>query len=479
MNIELFGDEPMASSTRRATVLILALALASLTFLSSHMVRSENSWLNGWQYRRPIILVSPKTLLDHQIRIVIDTSSLIAAGKMNNNCSDLRITLSDGVTEIPYWIESGCNTNHTVIWIRVPEIMSGKTILYMYYGNPSAKSKSNPKQVFLYYADNSFDTRVIDVYHRGNPAIVQVDKGILKIYLLTSGHAAVSLIPLPPDNYVVEVKAQIRKLIIGNNQVGIFLWNGLARPNDKGYLFRVIHESTDYMLISRMNDEHETRLAKRDLGKNLLGKWLVLRVVKSGPRYNFTVYNATGTALGKLSIVDSTYTPRYLSVHAGYSAGTEAWYDWIRVWRFTGTKISIKLGEEEALGHAIHVVTTTVTHVYNLTRTVTVTKPLWRTITRTVTLTSIRPITIPANYTVTQTLTETRTLTVTARGANHTLACPVTVTRLVTATRTLVEHSTKTITTVVLREASKPSLVSVVIALAVLVAALANLARKR
>ncbi len=146
--------------------------------------------------------------------------------------------------------------------------------------------------------------------------------------------------------------------------------------------------------------------------------------------------------------------------------------------------------------------TITFTYTRSVTRTVTVTEPLWETITKTITVTSTstvtstRSITRLVGYTttVTRTSTSTTTLTTTLMKPATTLTHIVKVTETTTTTKTLVEHSIKTITstkTVTARETStytytyekvlnsKPSLVSVVIALAVLVAALANLARKR
>ncbi|MEM7821574.1 MAG: DUF2341 domain-containing protein [Candidatus Aenigmatarchaeota archaeon] len=50
---------------------------------------------------------------------------------------------------IPYWIESGCNSQNTKIWVKVPFIPElGSAKIYMYYGNPSASSKSNKTLTF-------------------------------------------------------------------------------------------------------------------------------------------------------------------------------------------------------------------------------------------------------------------------------------------------------------------------------------------
>ena len=109
----------------------------------------------NWQYRRQITIQenSGNTLTDYQVKLVIDTATLISEGKMNSDCSDMRFADIFG-NPIPYWIESGQNTSNTIVWIKVPNIpASGTAIVYMYYGNPSAISESNPNNVFDYYED--------------------------------------------------------------------------------------------------------------------------------------------------------------------------------------------------------------------------------------------------------------------------------------------------------------------------------------
>jgi hypothetical protein len=72
---------------------------------------------------------------------------------MNDSCKDIRFTFvnSSGEYSIPYFIESGCNSENTKIWIRVPKISVGNTTIFMYYGNPNAESKSNESSLFENY----------------------------------------------------------------------------------------------------------------------------------------------------------------------------------------------------------------------------------------------------------------------------------------------------------------------------------------
>ena len=109
---------------------------------------SGSSWYNqNWKYRLPITITeqSGQNLTDYQVKITIDTASLVSQGKMNPDGSDIRITSSDGITDLPFWIEDGTmNTTNTNIWVKVPSIpANGTTTVYMYYGNPTSTSASD------------------------------------------------------------------------------------------------------------------------------------------------------------------------------------------------------------------------------------------------------------------------------------------------------------------------------------------------
>jgi|GEM_PF-2875438 len=103
--------------------------------------------------------LQPSPALDvtgYPVPVTIDTQSLIAAGKMRADCGDIRVIDSDNKTLLSYFVEPGtCNTQATRIWVRVPSIPANSTVhLYMYYGNPSATSLSDPS-VLLVYEDFS------------------------------------------------------------------------------------------------------------------------------------------------------------------------------------------------------------------------------------------------------------------------------------------------------------------------------------
>lgn len=99
----------------------------------------ESSQGGNWLYRRSLTVPNLEgTLMNKEIQIEIDTASLISAGKLQNDCDDLRFVDSDGTTYLSYWIESGCNTTSTNIRIIIPNLLKDGKTIYMYYGNDTA-----------------------------------------------------------------------------------------------------------------------------------------------------------------------------------------------------------------------------------------------------------------------------------------------------------------------------------------------------
>jgi hypothetical protein len=94
----------------------------------------------------------PTNLTNYQVLVTLDTASLISAGKMRSDCGDIRFTDSDAQTLLSYWIESGCNSATTKIWVKVPTIPASSTkTIYVYYGNPSATNQSSGDNTFDYF----------------------------------------------------------------------------------------------------------------------------------------------------------------------------------------------------------------------------------------------------------------------------------------------------------------------------------------
>ena len=70
--------------------------------------------------------------------------------------SDIRFTLPDQQTLIPYYIEkitTDKENTRAVAWLKIPELPAEGISAYLYYGNSAAVSLSDPQKVFDFYDD--------------------------------------------------------------------------------------------------------------------------------------------------------------------------------------------------------------------------------------------------------------------------------------------------------------------------------------
>lgn len=126
---------------------------------TDNSIRIVTNWYDlSWHYRKAITISnSGSALTDYQLKLTVDTETPINASKMQTDGDDIRFTTSDGDTEISnYWIETGLGTTSTIIWVKVPSIPAGSSIIYIYYGNSSATSISSGDNTFIFF--DSFET---------------------------------------------------------------------------------------------------------------------------------------------------------------------------------------------------------------------------------------------------------------------------------------------------------------------------------
>ncbi|MEM1804693.1 MAG: DUF2341 domain-containing protein, partial [Nanopusillaceae archaeon] len=159
----------------------------------------EGPWLEGWSFRVPVE-IGPNTggdITDTVGVAIIDTKTLINVGLMKPDCSDIRVTDSDGVKLLPFWIQPDtCYSNSTLIYIRLPIVRSGeKKRVYIYFGNSKAESASNGYEVFDFFDD--FEGEEIDlnkwtISHGSAEDRIYIVGG--KLYIESDGYAPVKTI---------------------------------------------------------------------------------------------------------------------------------------------------------------------------------------------------------------------------------------------------------------------------------------------
>lgn len=146
------------------TGLITGLAISSLSFSSTTLW-----WDTGYLQRFEVDVTTGASAPDkgyngYTARIpALDTATLIAAGEMQADCSDLRITFYDGLgwQELPRHV-LGCNTAATDIrFALVADIATGGNDdnYYLYHNNPApaALPALTETNVYLWYDDATID----------------------------------------------------------------------------------------------------------------------------------------------------------------------------------------------------------------------------------------------------------------------------------------------------------------------------------
>jgi len=127
-------------------------------------------WLEPWSFRIPITISNPagSTLTDFQVKITLGSSFDFARAK--SDASDVRLTTSDGTTEIPFWIETWNESTETaIVWVQVPSIPTSGTTVYLYYGNSRAYSASDGDATFLFFDDFESPKKAQGYWTLGSP----------------------------------------------------------------------------------------------------------------------------------------------------------------------------------------------------------------------------------------------------------------------------------------------------------------------
>ena len=113
-------------------------------------------WNAAWNYKAKVKITNSgeSELADYQVKIVMDTATLIAAGKMQADCDDIRVLNSTQDAEIDFWVNPDTvNGSETEIWVNMSSLPVGDSYIYIYYGNSSASSASDGDDVFDAFDD--------------------------------------------------------------------------------------------------------------------------------------------------------------------------------------------------------------------------------------------------------------------------------------------------------------------------------------
>jgi|GEM_PF-473423 len=111
-------------------------------------------------YQQSVVInnANGASLTNFQVGFNLDTASLISQGKMNSNCSDLRVLDTNHTTNLPFWFDPlDCNSvTGTRIWTKIPSLAVGNKTIYATYGKPSLTTSTSDSSIFDFF--DTFDT---------------------------------------------------------------------------------------------------------------------------------------------------------------------------------------------------------------------------------------------------------------------------------------------------------------------------------
>ncbi|TAL50590.1 MAG: DUF2341 domain-containing protein, partial [Methylovulum sp.] len=162
-----FGFIRMRS--RKVIATFTAILLLAVIILRVFPTRPASAaWFDdNWSYRTPINFTHNAALTNRRVSITISgTDTLNTNGKLQSDCDDIRFTDANG--KLLLFQNTGTCPHATLSTFDVifPTIINGTNLAYVYYGNPSATSKSQDVSSYTSLSPSG-----------GSPALSSEEKG--------------------------------------------------------------------------------------------------------------------------------------------------------------------------------------------------------------------------------------------------------------------------------------------------------------
>lgn len=315
-------------------------------------------WNTQFLYRRRITIINNATLTlekNYTVCVTLDTASLVSAGKMLSDGSDLRIVYLSGDN----WIELDrevihMNTTTTQIWFATQtpiEPSQSDENYYIYYGNPSAVNPPEDKnRIYLLWDDFSGTSLDGDKWASaaGSGGSVSVSGGILSV-----DRANVISQNNNFTNILIESKSRgVAK------EVSFFL-RATGQTFDQfatSYGFHNWYLANNWAFTITLQDVQKAYDSTKPITQ---GTWYIHRFTIFDYTIKIYRYDLNYNLLaGPVAWTDasSTYASGYIGfrVDGGGSGERVAEYDWVKVRKYMEPEPLTFLGvEEEHVGFAM------------------------------------------------------------------------------------------------------------------------------
>ncbi|MBI4053016.1 MAG: S8 family serine peptidase [Candidatus Diapherotrites archaeon] len=319
-----------------------------------------SGWENAaYSYKKPIFVSVKSEALDAnytfsdlsettmQEEITLDTQSLVAAGKMQTGCDDLRVYDENLHIELDRQV-AGCNTASTKVVVQLKSAWQANTnydgVLAIYYGNPSASSPpSDMRKIYSYWLD--FEDAYVSDWTLGDGSITAIQKisGAYSANLQNSSNAYKQSIPSMPDGKRHRYSYAIQADGISNGSLV-----DLMGASDTALCMRCLGIGDNKFLANtggnwaNMNDGGNMPSANT----NYLA---AMDYANGGTSMNYFIWNETGTSL-LASLLNQTVSAKTIArIGArGYNGSGNAYFDNFRAQPAVYDLPVVSVGEEQA-----------------------------------------------------------------------------------------------------------------------------------
>ena len=267
------------------------------------------------------------------------------------NFNDVRFTAEDGETILAYYEEGElpptgraqitANKEEAVFWVKIPQLPADGLFIYVYYGNPDAKSLSSGKTVFDFFDD--FRRKGLD------PAKWEIKQGTAAVsegqLKLDSGEILSKTYQIKDG--IIEYQARAGQ---GGEVRAILRIDKTSREASKQVAYSSVYSGAEQAIV--IGDIVKANEAKAIIG----GQTYDYRAILKGGDITFERY-AIGNMQYARQEASVTYdntggiTAGNIGLKAGY--GDTDYFDWIRVRKFAKTKPYVSgAGDEEEVSLA-------------------------------------------------------------------------------------------------------------------------------
>jgi len=334
--------------------IILVLSLVS----SASADPSDPWWDNDWGFRTPLTVTGASATDGVQAQVTITYDS-----DMQSDFNDLRFVEADGVTTIPYWVESKIDGTSATVWLKLP---ASEITVYQYYGNATVASGSNGDAVFLIFDDfngATLNTSKWTATKLGSTSAVVEHDGAGNLRLAgkpaTSSSGSVVSVQTFARGVQIDYRDKIDNIYYADVSIGSGALQG--ESGDTSYWHSRL--ASGYLALGQVTDGSTDNSLNR---APTSGALLLLATSTAAPYPNQNTYylhtfrwdtannlvwTRDGTQVAAAS--DSTYaanTMRLALSQGEHSTGLggNRYIDWVRVRQYVATSPTLTMGAEES-----------------------------------------------------------------------------------------------------------------------------------